>query len=283
MTKCGQSLDCLKNMSADPLPKEDRLSSKTWSPEKLKECRVFLKKINSPGSESTAEEELDSCTVTLDDWSPSAYRFAGNEGDLARKDEAVKTERKTRSKAEKASDEPAGSGSKSPQEQAEEERVHLLAGGLVGADIQVAEGLGVETHLGGRRVSSTSSSTTLPGSTSASGDVAGAFIRVRTVGRKHSPTTSCWKKTPRQWRRRVSSSVTGLYHSSTRRENILALEMRPVNSDSIARVLCAVSSAVSPFSSAGPSPSSSSCWPPGDPEAAGAALVAALSESSWKP
>lgn len=114
-----QSLDCLKNMSADPLPTEDRLSSKTWSPEKLKECRVFLKKINSPGSESTAEEELDSCTVTLDDWSPSAYRFAGNEGDLARKNEAVKTERKTRSKAEKASDEPAGSGSKSPQEQAE--------------------------------------------------------------------------------------------------------------------------------------------------------------------
>ena len=114
-----RSLDCLENRSADPFPKEDRLSSKAWSPEKLKECRVFLKKINSPGSESTAEEELDSCTVTLDDWSPSAYRFAGSEGELAREDEAVKTERKTRLTAESVSDESASSVSKSPQEQAE--------------------------------------------------------------------------------------------------------------------------------------------------------------------
>lgn len=40
------------------------------------------------------------------------------------------------------------------------------------------------------RVSSTKSSTTLFMSTSASGEVAGAFISVRTVGRKLSSTTS---------------------------------------------------------------------------------------------
>lgn len=49
---------------------------------------------------------------------------------------------------------------------------------------------GVISALG--RVSSTSSSTTLLISTSASGEVAGAFIRVRTVGRKLSSTTSWW-------------------------------------------------------------------------------------------
>ena len=114
-----QALDSSENRSSGPLPKEDSLSSKAWSPEKLKECRVFLKKINSPGSESTAEEELDSCTVTLDDWSPSAYRFAGSEGGMARENEAVKTERKAKLKAGSISDESSSSVSKSPQEQAE--------------------------------------------------------------------------------------------------------------------------------------------------------------------
>lgn len=55
------------------VPKEQNLCCKAWSPESLKECRVFLRKINSPDSES-AEEEWDSCTVTLDDGSPSAHR-----------------------------------------------------------------------------------------------------------------------------------------------------------------------------------------------------------------
>ncbi|CAL8389286.1 unnamed protein product [Arctogadus glacialis] len=119
LSPAHQDLDGSEKGSADPLPKEDSLSSKAWSPEKLKECRVFLKKINSPVSESTAEEELDSCKVTLDDWSPSAYRFAGSEGGLARENEAVKTERKAKLKAGSNSDESSSSVSKSPQEQAE--------------------------------------------------------------------------------------------------------------------------------------------------------------------
>uniref|UniRef100_A0A096M559 Ligand dependent nuclear receptor corepressor-like n=1 Tax=Poecilia formosa TaxID=48698 RepID=A0A096M559_POEFO len=61
--------------------KEQKLSSKAWSPEKLKECRVFLRKINSPDNEST-EEEGDSCTVTLDNGSPSTDFFEGNKKDL---------------------------------------------------------------------------------------------------------------------------------------------------------------------------------------------------------
>lgn len=52
----------------------------------------------------------------------------------------------------------------------------------------LAEGL--MSPLG--RVRSTSSSTTLLMSTSASGEVAGAFSRVRTVGRNVSSTTSWW-------------------------------------------------------------------------------------------
>ncbi|XP_041838437.1 microtubule-associated protein futsch-like isoform X2 [Melanotaenia boesemani] len=72
--------------------KEQNLSSKAWSPETLKECRVFLRKINSPDSESA--EEWDSCTVTLDDGSPSAYLFAGKERELVQVVEAVKSERK---------------------------------------------------------------------------------------------------------------------------------------------------------------------------------------------
>ncbi|KAM4604116.1 uncharacterized protein lcorl isoform 1-T1 [Polymixia lowei] len=100
--------------------KEHRLSSKPWSPEKLKECRVFLKKINSPDNESAAEEEWDSCTVTLDDGLSAAYGFAGREGALTQEDKAVKTERKKRKKRWKkrsASKELISPASKTTQEQ----------------------------------------------------------------------------------------------------------------------------------------------------------------------
>lgn len=89
----------LENGSADPAqgpvdgPKEQNICSKAWSPETLKECRVFLRKINSPDSE-LAEEEWDSCTVTLDDGSPSAYLFAGRDRELVGVVKAVKTEEK---------------------------------------------------------------------------------------------------------------------------------------------------------------------------------------------
>ncbi|XP_072533383.1 uncharacterized protein lcorl isoform X2 [Salminus brasiliensis] len=42
--------------------KEERISSKAWSSETLKECRVFLKKINSPNATSVTEE-YNFCTV----------------------------------------------------------------------------------------------------------------------------------------------------------------------------------------------------------------------------
>lgn len=122
-----QSSDCLENSSAtssvdqtqEPVdvPKEQNLCSKAWSPETLKECRVFLRKINSPDNES-AEEEWDSCTVTLDDGSPSAYLFAGKERELVGVVKAVKTARK-RSMSRTASRELAGSAPKSVQEQDE--------------------------------------------------------------------------------------------------------------------------------------------------------------------
>lgn len=117
--------DCLVNRSTTSsvnqtqklvdMPKEQNLCSKAWSPERLKECRVFLRKINSPDNEST-EEEWDSCTVTLDDGSPSAYLFAGKEGKLVGVVKAVKTERK-RSLNRTASREIAGSTPKSIQKQ----------------------------------------------------------------------------------------------------------------------------------------------------------------------
>uniref|UniRef100_A0A8C4IXN3 Ligand dependent nuclear receptor corepressor-like n=1 Tax=Dicentrarchus labrax TaxID=13489 RepID=A0A8C4IXN3_DICLA len=94
-----QLSDCLENSST------------------LKECRVFLRKINSPDNEST-EEECDSCTVTLDDGSLSAYLFAGRERELVGVVKAVKTERK-RSMKRTASRELAGSATKSVQEQDE--------------------------------------------------------------------------------------------------------------------------------------------------------------------
>ncbi len=120
-----QLSDCLENSSAassvdqtqelTAVPKEQNLCSKAWSPESLKECRVFLRKINSPDNEST-EEEWDSCTVTLDDGTPSAYLFAGREGKLVGVVKAVKTERKG-SLSRTASRELAGSEPKSIQKQ----------------------------------------------------------------------------------------------------------------------------------------------------------------------
>ncbi|XP_035515849.1 putative uncharacterized protein ENSP00000382790 homolog [Morone saxatilis] len=122
-----QLSDCLENSCAtssvdqtqEPVdvPKEQNICSKAWSPETLKECRVFLRKINSPDNEST-EEECDSCTVTLDDGSLSAYLFAGRERKLVGVVKAVKTERK-RSMKRTASRELAGSATKSVQEQDE--------------------------------------------------------------------------------------------------------------------------------------------------------------------
>ncbi|XP_068583864.1 uncharacterized protein lcorl isoform X1 [Cebidichthys violaceus] len=116
-----QLSDCLENSSASSsvdqtrepvdVTKEQNLCSKAWSPETLKECRVFLRKINSPDNEST-EEEWDSCTVTLDDGSPSAYLFAGRERELVGVVKAVKTERKRST----ASRELASSEPKSVQE-----------------------------------------------------------------------------------------------------------------------------------------------------------------------
>uniref|UniRef100_A0A668UAM4 Uncharacterized protein n=1 Tax=Oreochromis aureus TaxID=47969 RepID=A0A668UAM4_OREAU len=92
--------------------KEENLCSKAWGPETLKECRVFIRKINSPDSES-AEEESDSCTVTLEG-SPSAYLFAEQNRQLVK---AVKTERKRSINRRTTSRELADSAPKSVQEQ----------------------------------------------------------------------------------------------------------------------------------------------------------------------
>lgn len=80
VVECGRPAD---------VPKEQNLCCKAWSPERLKECRVFLRKINSPDSES-AEEEWDSCTVTLDDGWPPAHLVAGRRRELAEVVKAVK-------------------------------------------------------------------------------------------------------------------------------------------------------------------------------------------------
>ncbi|XP_008290652.1 uncharacterized protein lcorl isoform X1 [Stegastes partitus] len=98
--------------------KERDLCSKAWSPESLKECRVLLRKINSPDNES-AEEESDSCTVTLDDGLPSTCLFAGRERELVGVVKAVKTERKRSMSRRTASRELAGSAPRSVQEQSE--------------------------------------------------------------------------------------------------------------------------------------------------------------------
>lgn len=51
-----------KTLGITGIPKEERISSKAWSPETLKECRVFLKKINSPNTKSVTED-CNLCSV----------------------------------------------------------------------------------------------------------------------------------------------------------------------------------------------------------------------------
>lgn len=75
--------------SAD-VPKEQNLCSKAWSPQTLKECRVFLRKINSPDNVSCT----NSCTVALEDGSPSTYLYSGHKKELVEAVETVKSERK---------------------------------------------------------------------------------------------------------------------------------------------------------------------------------------------
>ncbi|XP_051993097.1 uncharacterized protein LOC127651365 [Xyrauchen texanus] len=55
--------------ASQKITEEKSISSQAWSPESLKECRVFLKKINSPNTQSTTEE-CNICTVKLYDVSP---------------------------------------------------------------------------------------------------------------------------------------------------------------------------------------------------------------------
>ncbi|XP_016430628.1 uncharacterized protein lcorl isoform X1 [Sinocyclocheilus rhinocerous] len=61
LVKTPQKMIGIANIS-----KQNRISSKAWSPESLKECRVFLKKINSPNTKSLTEE-CNICTVKLYD------------------------------------------------------------------------------------------------------------------------------------------------------------------------------------------------------------------------
>ncbi|XP_043106156.1 uncharacterized protein lcorl isoform X2 [Puntigrus tetrazona] len=61
LVKTPQKMIGIANLS-----KQNRISSKAWSPESLKECRVFLKKINSPNTKSVTEE-CNTCTVKLYD------------------------------------------------------------------------------------------------------------------------------------------------------------------------------------------------------------------------
>lgn len=71
VTKVQNALNLLvktpqKKIGIANISKQNRISSKAWSPESLKECRVFLKKINSPNTKS-ATEECNICTVKLYD------------------------------------------------------------------------------------------------------------------------------------------------------------------------------------------------------------------------
>uniref|UniRef100_A0A9J7WU58 Ligand dependent nuclear receptor corepressor-like n=1 Tax=Cyprinus carpio carpio TaxID=630221 RepID=A0A9J7WU58_CYPCA len=61
LVKTPQRMIGIANIS-----KQNRISSQAWSPESLKECRVFLKKINSPNTKSLTEE-CNICTVKLYD------------------------------------------------------------------------------------------------------------------------------------------------------------------------------------------------------------------------
>ncbi|XP_063074424.1 uncharacterized protein lcorl isoform X2 [Engraulis encrasicolus] len=69
--------------NSGPLTKEERISSKAWSAESLKECRVFLKKINSPGNKLTAEE-CKICTVEPCRVMPSRYSTTAEHNKLER-------------------------------------------------------------------------------------------------------------------------------------------------------------------------------------------------------
>ncbi len=62
VTKVQNALNLIKTN----ISKQNRISSKAWSPESLKECRVFLKNINSPNTK-LATEECNICTVKLYD------------------------------------------------------------------------------------------------------------------------------------------------------------------------------------------------------------------------
>ncbi|XP_051560937.1 uncharacterized protein lcorl isoform X1 [Myxocyprinus asiaticus] len=62
--------------ASQKITEEKSISSKAWSPESLKECRVFLKKINSPNTQSTTEE-CNICTVKLYDVSPEQEETEG--------------------------------------------------------------------------------------------------------------------------------------------------------------------------------------------------------------
>ncbi|XP_049575681.1 uncharacterized protein lcorl isoform X1 [Syngnathus scovelli] len=87
-----------KSQSKEPVgtPKEQNVCSQAWSPETLKECRVFLKKINyqQRHTDNISAEEWHSCTVTLDK-SASAFVFAGKNRQLVEVVKAVKKKRRT--------------------------------------------------------------------------------------------------------------------------------------------------------------------------------------------
>ncbi|XP_015799057.3 uncharacterized protein [Nothobranchius furzeri] len=93
--------------------KEQNLCSKAWSPETLKECRVFLRKINSPSNKLTGE--WDSCTVTLDDGLRSTCLFAGEKRELEGVVKAVKRKRSMNKKT--AARVPSSPGPKSAHNQ----------------------------------------------------------------------------------------------------------------------------------------------------------------------
>ncbi|XP_077380197.1 uncharacterized protein lcorl isoform X1 [Festucalex cinctus] len=84
--ECSQNSSKAQTKEPITTPKEQNICSKTWSPENLKECRVCLKKINTPENKS---HEWDSYTVTLDK-SACAFVFSGKDGQLLEVVEAVK-------------------------------------------------------------------------------------------------------------------------------------------------------------------------------------------------